>query len=896
MVTKYDCKYAEIIYNQIPLKFNIISYLKSEANFDYSALNSVDQELKNPGFIKKKNRQKIEYEYYSQPIKLDLKQYSEYLIIKENNMYESSVITRNFSNNVFRFYKENLSENSEKNNFTFNYEFFQKINMENDQFYSKFYLKEELPIFNNHNIFLNVFKFLYFFYVRTKDYSIIEFCKKVKFNISFIILFLFVNFSMKNKKIEKYIFSDIILFLNEKSIDQEKRNLLSLVLIILSNIYSIYYIFESKINLVDEIFSFNFDDSVEFLYCFFGGEVPHSFFKEMNILKFIFSKKFFQEFFYRFSHKSYNLNQAMINCQNLIQKNNVFNINAKIYDLSFTKEKENLFLLSLNKCFEKINELYFEISLNKAAIIHSDTGIKISSILPKFENKYFVINFSRNNEDFFYTNILIPMKQREKFQFLIVYSSNYINDFLPFFIFNKKQKNNLDNKQIPPYFFNVLMPSAINKNRFAMKYYFDNSKVTFSLKSENKIFCENQFLLSEQFNKIRKTFHNTMYSQNLNFYFILKIIFETKKLVFDNKLDFYNSLNYIDNFMLNELLILRLKVKLNNSDGYSLLETLFNKISSINFSNINIKFIVIKINIFEECKLSVFINTNQNECILSIINKTINNKLNNYQIGVFYIMLDMIQSTIAPKKMSFVIPFDEDFEITEKITPICKSGQILSLNFLYNIKNVEFLRLLYMKYSIKFYELEITYLLLSDMEKLISTLDFCKIETLSIICTEGHINNLDKIEKALNNIFKSKVLKIITLKIFYQRNKFNIEEMKLFIIKICENLFENNKYIEIEIIKGTLDSFSIPLCSEYKKYYNNPILLLTDEIKINVHKENQAKRNAYIFKDIYMLIMIMMKNKTMMKIKKYSILKILSNFLANKVGLNIRFFKSEYIN
>ena len=150
-----------------------------------------------------------------------------------------------------------------------------------------------------------------------------------------------------------------------------------------------------------------------------------------------------------------------------------------------------------------------------------------------------------------------------------------------------------------------------------MKYYFDNSKVTFSLKSENKIFCENQFLLSEQFNKIRKTFHNTMYSQNLNFYFILKIIFETKKLVFDNKLDFYNSLNYLDNFMLNELLILRLKVKLNNSDGYSLLETLFNKISSINFSNINIKFIVIKINIFEECKLSVFINTNQNEFIKS---------------------------------------------------------------------------------------------------------------------------------------------------------------------------------------------------------------------------------------------------------------------------------------
>jgi L-serine deaminase len=80
-------------------------------------------------------------------------------------------------------------------------------------------------------------------------------------------------------------------------------------------------------------------------------------------------------------------------------------------------------------------------------------------------------------------------------------------------------------------------------------------------------------------------------------------------------------------------------------------------------------------------------------------------------------------------------------------------------------------------YQIKFLELEITQILLSDVYKIIKNADLCKVNNLGIICTEGYMNSLEKIEKVFIAVSKSKTLKKMNLKITYQRNKFEIEEM-----------------------------------------------------------------------------------------------------------------------
>lgn len=890
-----NMNYIEIIYNHLSNVYDIITYLKSDANFDYSELISVEQELKNPGFLKFKRGEKIEYNFRHAPIHIDLRQYSEYLTLRDNPSFETDQTKRNFSNNVFRFYKDKLSEKENDDKYPFNYDFFLMLNQKYCHYFSRFYIKEDLHIFNKHYMFLNIMKYMYLLYVRVEETRIYDFCENVNCDFRMIILYLFVNFNMKNKNMEKYIFSDIVYILNHmKSLSPNHRNTLNLILILLCCIYSKYYLFENMINLTEDIFNYSFEQSADYLFNVFEGNVPRSFFCEKNLLKYFFMNKSFQDFVYKFSYKSFEADVTMENCLNLLQKDRYFNINTKICDVNFTfTKRQKQFLSGLSKNLQVFNEIYFDSSLNKAAIILNETSVKLSSILPNFENNYFVINFNRNIDNFFSANILIPVGRRKLFYFLFEFSLTLIVQFIPLFIFNRKQKLNSYSKQLPPYFFNILMPSSIEKVEYSLKHYFDQTKIALSVKCEHKFILEYMPFLVYHFNNIRRCFNSQNYSDDLNLHFILKVIINSDSLEKVKEEDLFESFSYLDNFVFKELLVLKIKVKITKPKGFDLLETLFHKLSSMNFSKTNLKFLEIKINFYNSCKLSVFLQNSQEECLFFLTNQN-NNKLSGFQVKIFYYMLDLIQKTIAPKILSYNFPFDESFEINDEIKQFAAFGQKVSVNFLYKIKKLEFIRSLYVMYQIKFYELEITHILLSHVEKILQTLDFCKVQKVSIVCTEGYLNSLDKLERILSAIFSSKLLKTMNLKILFQRNRFDIEEMIEFYKGICTKYFDFTKFVEISIIRGTIDAFSIPFYSEYKKYFNYPILTKTSEIDFEYTEKHLSNRNSFMYKDVLSLFSIIDKEGMMKKLKRYSIKKVLSNFLINKVGLFVRFYKIEY--
>ncbi len=483
MVSNLEMKSTEIIYNYLSKKFDLISYMNNDPNFDYSELTCVEQKLKNPGVLMFKRGEKVEKNYCSEPINFDLKQYSEYLTLKENPQFESDPIKRNFSNNVFRFYKEKLSDNDLGNNNQFNYEYFLNINDKYYQYYSKFYHKEELNIFNSYYIYLNIVKYLFTLYYRNRENKFYDFCEYVNYDTKMMILYVYVNCNMKNKCIEKYIFSDIVcIFKHKKNLSKEKKNNLNVLLLTLCCIYSRFYLFENMINLNEEDFNYSFDQSADYLFDFFEGNVPKSFFCDKKLIRYFFVNSSFHEFLYKFSYRSNRMMNSMENCYNLIQKDKSFYINAKIYDFFFTPEKEKRLLSGLNKNLQKIIEIYFETSLNKPAIIFTETSVKISSFVKHFDNYYFLINFSRNSENNFSTNILIPENKREIFYSIIDLYLSFIFYFVPLFIFNRKQKLNTQAKHLPPFFFNILVPYSIDKVNYYLKHYFDSNKIVFSVK------------------------------------------------------------------------------------------------------------------------------------------------------------------------------------------------------------------------------------------------------------------------------------------------------------------------------------------------------------------------------------------------------------------------------
>jgi len=118
--------------------------------------------------------------------------------------------------------------------------------------------------------------------------------------------------------------------------------------------------------------------------------------------------------------------------------------------------------------------------------------------------------------------------------------------------------------------------------------------------------------------------------------------------------------------------------------------------------------------------------------------------------------------------------------------------------------------------------------------------------------------------------------------------------MKEFFKRISSKYYNFRKLFEISIIRGAIDALLIPLQSEYKKYFNNPILTKTDEIDFQFTENHLANRKSFIYKDVFPLLYTMEKKGIMKKIKKFSIKRILADFLQNEVGLFIRFYKIEY--
>jgi hypothetical protein len=257
-------------------------------------------------------------------------------------------------------------------------------------------------------------------------------------------------------------------------------------------------------------------------------------------------------------------------------------------------------------------------------------------------------------------------------------------------------------------------------------------------------------------------------------------------------------------------------------------------------------------------------------------------------------MVNLIQRSFAPKILSYNFPFEENFEITREIGKLSTFGQKISLNFLYKIKKLEFIKNLYVRYKIRFYELEITYILLNDVEKILKTLEICKVEKVSLVCSEGHINSLNKIEKIFALIFSSTSFKTIKLKILYQRNKFDTEHMIEFFKRLCSKYYNFKKLFEINIIRGNIDALSIPFQNENKKYFNNLILTMSDEIDFKFTENHLANKKSFIYKDVFPLLYTMEKNVIMKKLKRFSIKRIMADFLQNEVGLSVRFYKIEY--
>jgi len=252
------------IFHILESKFPLLkySYTNSPQSYNLTELESVPEELVNPGTVKYKYPDgKIEYVEHDKPIQIVLKQFCQYLLYLENNEFEYDDNNKRLAKNIFVFYDfYSLYLKGEKNQKEFDL-LLTPDNLRNyiaklPNFKCRFYVSGDLPIFRSYYQFINIYKFLYFLSEYIKDHTIFTFANLINYNTELLIIYIFtvINFNMMNNSI----IDDIIKFLL-KNQDENENQVFSLILIIIGYFYDKSpKIFDDILIRSDTIFCFNF--------------------------------------------------------------------------------------------------------------------------------------------------------------------------------------------------------------------------------------------------------------------------------------------------------------------------------------------------------------------------------------------------------------------------------------------------------------------------------------------------------------------------------------------------------------------------------------------------------------------------------------------------------------
>jgi len=238
------------------------SYTNSPQSYNLTELESVPEELLNPGTVKYKYPDgKIEYVQHDKPIQIVLKQYCQYLLYLENNEFEYDENNKRLAKNIFVFYDfYSVFLKGEKNQKEFDL-LLTPDNLKNyieklPNFKCRLFNSDDLPIFRNYYQFINIYKFIYFLSEYIKDHTIFSFAKLVNYNTELLILFIFtvINFNM----LKNTIINDIIQFLL-KNQDGHEYDVFSLILFIIAYFYDkSTKIFDDILFTSGYIFCFNY--------------------------------------------------------------------------------------------------------------------------------------------------------------------------------------------------------------------------------------------------------------------------------------------------------------------------------------------------------------------------------------------------------------------------------------------------------------------------------------------------------------------------------------------------------------------------------------------------------------------------------------------------------------